>query len=451
MRGRTNIVQRLGATVNGDVITATAQENISAGDFVSYELVQAEHEYSSIIFGDFSEDYKTSGDFYFYKANSTTLYVYKNVNSVLVLKFTIIYAKIYSFAVIDLTHIAVVFGNSSTSTSKFNGVVILDVGGDTLSEVSSLALNPSSHYSPTVAMCYKNNNIYIAYERSIYNQTQRYIEFIVCKCDNFILSSYVQTTNALKFDGTYSNNVGSLLCNDGYFVLSYRYATSSAGTVYRVMVVLDININGETLEVAVNSKKNVDSDTEFAICFSNWVLTGSYQLESGSYPLFKLYSLPSLAEVTVVLRNLGFVPFGSAAIAYQSLSRINNNDFFYVYGSGLFKTNQGKGVVSCAVLHFDEESATFVLSGDILNINSEAYLYAVRGIYANGYFVAFENNTNGRIGYYLNIKRSGNAFTLPQDETKVKKYDGGVAIGFVKTGAAQGSEIQIYVPQQTQS
>ena len=153
MRGRTNIVQRLGAVVNGDLITAEVSgEDISVGDFVSYKTVD---DYEKILdTGLYLRNYEDLGEDYYAFIQGTSLYLAKYENSKLKIVYVYNDYSILSFCLLKDGSIA-----CTISVSPY--VIRIKREGDKfiLLNLSSTGSENTSTYRSAGKYCFVYENV----------------------------------------------------------------------------------------------------------------------------------------------------------------------------------------------------------------------------------------------------------------------------------------------------
>lgn len=465
MRGRTNIVQRLGATVNGDVITATAQENISAGDFVSYELDTQVKGFSYA--GSFVNDSLRATQVFgnkVYDIYQNALYVLESLNGNLYYKSIYNDNKVFGFKVLDNTHIAVV--TKTASDVRYYTIRILELSSGGFSEVSSVDFSFSSGSASDFPFLEKiGNYIYVIALNQISTSTTGSYNFIVTvfvfNCSDFENLSLVGSGSASSLKTSVMRLTRALFV-DGY-LFCFSEEKSSTSNSYKFYVrKFQVSINESNLvSVSFVFTKELSVEPNLIVPLaSGSILFSSNSVSSKSstlYPInINVLNCSSCAVSVVLLEALGFKTT-SNQINYQgwtglSFSKLSDTE---IAVSSLLRANlpaSGEATyLECAVLEFNPLNANFSLKTNILNLDSVANFFTA---YLYSFFVGseyyFNKISQGRFEYFV-VKRSGNILNVEVDKTKVKKYDGGIAIGFAKTGAVQGNEIQVYVPPQTQS
>lgn len=475
MRGRTNISTGTDMTVNGEVITATAVENIQAREFVSYEINAQIKELLNVNFlpYDSNSDVKVSGNL-IYALSSYNLYVFESTNDGLALKSVYSDYIILAFEIISPNYVVIVTSSKTAMLSDSKLITLSQYNG-ILTYVAEIS-NPFYSGNSSVLINYENEKMYMFSPfkgdrvSSSSNLFQYYISIAVYQCnlpnelslisqnDKAVIASRGQTLNFKLYK--------TLFCNGKFaFFTQYR---DTGELIKNDITFGKIIVNNESLDVQENEKITETYYYDFAFAYSKWIVCGEsnngYSGYGVSAPSFDCINTETLQRSIIQLKTLGFDKSvegdknvsGIVNYSRLSLSKISEDKLFVAVL--LYRTFGWDFCFDCGVLYFDKNTGTFRLSGNILDLkpvfseeldsttDSNGGGIKSSCFFAGKYYVLERHGSEYKFSY-VEIPESNGALSLPVDKNKVKKYDGGTAIGFSKTAAKANEEIQVYIPK----
>lgn len=470
MRGRTNISTGTEMTVNGDVIKAIAAENIQAREFVSYEINPQIKEILNVDFlpYDSNADVKVSGSL-IYVLSGNVLYIFESLNEELVLKSVYSDYIIFSFEIINPNYVIIVTSSSSGILKDSKLITLLENNG-ILSYVAEIN-NPFDSVND-ICMNYANENLYIfSSRRGEYpsEDTTRpykyYISFAIFSLQSLpALSLIVQNDNSIEsIDGEKVFLLyKSVFCN-GKFAFLVKYSSYNARTHYGITFAR-ILINEGEIEIQGNASLEKADYYDFAFPYSKWLVCGIHKNEYSSVcvsaPEFVCINSESLLKNTIDLKILGFdkTITGKNARNYSvlSISKIEESKLFV--SVLIYRTDEPLDFLfDCGILSFDPNTGMFQTAENTLDlkeafsskiiITSNTYDDIDASCFFAGKYYILEKNKYEYKFSYVEIPENNSILSLPVNKNSVKKYDGGIAIGFSKTSAKANEEIQIYIPK----
>lgn len=427
MRGRTNIVQRVGATVNGDVINAKCLEDIEAGDFVSVEYVAQQ---GKLMSGDirYSVCEKVSDSLFVlcyesFSNNTFNVTLFTFVNDGIELLQTLTYNRVITS---DNPNSMLKISNSGV-VAVCNGsrLFLFNVVNGRLVEKSVLSINLC------VAIHFDENNVLYAIGNGIVYKTSDYVTLV---------EDSGKLTDLYMYGGVFVSST-QIVC------LSRR--TASANWKYWCLILI-VKENGawvkkqqvDVQSVDPNSSLNYESTkvapgaqkvfkTKGKICFL------LYAYSSGDYPMFFVYEVSISGTLNKLVNQLSYgvgFNYGSLFVSSESHSIELWNTVITLVDYDL--TTNVFDVLSQIVVN----TQGIAIQG--VSIESQCCLFV------GNKAVYFFNDSNHTGFWYYKFTINGNEIVPGWNNSfnGVRKYVSGNPMGFAKTGGAKNDVIPIYVP-----
>lgn len=434
MRGRTNIVQRLGATVNGDVITATATENIEGGSFVSWKFnPQLQSVYSSQVDVNGSHDLG-NGLFLSLIDRKLTLFQYNGSLIVILNVFSELLINRYCYD----SETGFIYGIDSNSR-----LLRFKVENQTILTVKTFTGN-ANYSGDMVAL---QGNIYLIRASAATTYTNfTYTKFLLSEDGSFSVTSGVSidSINVKTTEQSYS-----VVGNRIYYYLTVNDSSSTPRKYFRLIVIEFLNdtftltnifsislgyTTGVTSGKAYFSEVVEKSGKGFILVYGTSSSTENNFVNPGSMVVFDLQT-----HVNNVIPLNGVITSSSGMSGVRKMSEFLTDSL----------------VIACLgnfwmALSFNFNTIQLTLHSNLVENSFASNVNSPDGIW----FLKRPNNVAflHESGSALNFIIDGTILIPSEDSNEVQNYDKNIgSIGFAKTGAAQGSEIQVYVPPQTQS
>lgn len=451
MRGRTNIVQRVGAIVNGEEQTfkVASGENISTGDFVSYETYSK----MDIQFGEYVEAngcVKISEDTYivlYYRDIGNYLYLIKFDGSRVQF---IDYLRNYSVNCFCVTEDGDVFCSVSTapyalrlsiSNNKFvvenqalNGVdvfatycLVKDNYFITLGEKSSNMYIAYYSLDSSKNLSYISNQNFASYDFSSYDSTT--------ESDNFVeYNDKIYYTKGVKENS--SDSTGKFIIYEiNLDLINFESFKSFFANIFQINSIPTSYYGGDMINKAI-------------IVGNYYILFGvdanHYDKTVAGYVIVNMETSGVSSFYNLTTLGFTFNPSGDYLTRFRVSNLINNNKFLIIV------QNQ------YCILKVDEITGQVVKNSNILNQDSKVY----EGSEYKHSLIVLSNDNNDELAclYYI-MRGYTSSFLLSSnddftelysyiDETIVRKYyNGSKSIGFAKHSANSGENIVIYTPK----
>ena len=425
MRGRTNITQRTGATVNGVVreFTVATGNQISIGNFVQYKLQQDYKVFtdSSI---NFYEQYNYSGNKY--------ALVGKTGNS----------HFLYLVEVVDETITVLDFVTLNIQDANSNNLCFYADGNTLYFSVEGINSGNVYTYVYTISndvITYVKNYWTSIYTSSSYNYVVRAISKIG---NNFVVLYQFQ-----KSSSNYDYGIAAVF---------YTFNDSNDRLVYSSVI---DKIFGDSSGTSTNGKIDCWSDGQYIY---------GYFSRGSSYGY--TFTVSSIEIANVI--NVGVVAVKAMCRENIILVFISNQIRVYLFSSGIISLLLTQGVTyntnisvslgvknGVATVGFNLQNNTLgMYLFDIDYSNGQAFSKNVI-VEDVGYFGNY-NNVNIVVGDEIYHILSGSdksvKYFIYQEESEsliigtptnyVESYNNGRTIGFAKTAGNSGDLIQIYTP-----
>lgn len=454
MRGRTNIAQVDGIVVNGDMITATAVENIGKGDFVSYTIDAQIKDIAGITTS--INRVKVSGN-KIYSLIGNVLYIFENLDGEL--KLISIYSDHYilDFEILDNNHLIISSGSKTSSSNRISQLIILEESAGVLSVVSNQSV---SYYADnnTGQIAFDGNYIYLlngthATSSNVFNvSAYEYSDTYELTLFREFLNIYTYTGYSMYIYGF--SSVGKYIC----FLCDKKTTVTSdySYEVFRFSSDFDGYFSKDI------GKKSV----AYTFIEPKWFLYGPSSPNSdattgtGTFgsPVIYLVDLVSGQTLPIDLKQYGFIRTvdGSNYSKTEQLNlyKISESKIMVSFYVSASINSTRNGFWDIGILNFDNISAIFSKTEpvdvyDTFYSDKQAVISAttVFSSEKNYYGISYYSGTTGN-NKYIDLSEENGILYLKKDENKVEKYKkGNKAIGFAKTSAKTGDEIQVWIPK----
>ena len=498
MRGRTNVMQRTGATVNGNIINAEiAGGPIAIGDFVKWELIQSNElfsEQASHMMNGGADPQKTYhnrfehmyGNIYMLLMYDVAMLVDVTGGDVEILD---TYSSVNLFCKISSTKM--LFGGISGGTFKF---YLTDISGGRFNALS-VADYRIGNIEQQRAFCKLAAHKYINFTNNL-SANRLYANIIVLNNDDTEITTIYKVSAAIGYvgDGLYRLSTSSSdarfseRIEEGFYCADNKVAVLTNFGRYGLLNVDssisgDVNDNTGTLFVINNLtyglglsaipegtidgnssqfSKNVNIRASKNNSGNKGMIAGKWNSSLNYYPMFSVIEYSSNAlversqaaytEIVNLFSASGKVP------ATCSLLQVKDNVFYACYGGSTDSSASSPYYNKMAFVRLEYDPALHSFSrSNIVIIDISQYSLGKDG------FGCFAEDTNGNIVFLYLLYDTNSAYTeiwkrklsyqngvlsLGSVSSKVMPFSGDtkLAIGFAKTGGAIGDTIQVYTP-----